>query len=129
MFTFGQQTAKKIVGISVLTVFIGAMFVSLFHMSVGMDMAGGMSDCPFMERGEVICPMNIADHIGAWKDAFVSVVPTIVTLVLAAGAISLVVSTAPFLLGAKKKTDTHPTQCISYSDVLLFISSTTGTIF
>ncbi|MEZ4194943.1 MAG: hypothetical protein R3B53_00885 [Candidatus Paceibacterota bacterium] len=103
MFTFVQQTAKKIVCISVLTVFIGAMFVSLFHMSVGMDMAGGMSDCLFMERGEVICPMNIADHIGAWKDAFVSVVPTIVTLVLAAGAIALVVSTAPFLLGAKRK--------------------------
>ena len=62
-----------------------------------------MSDCPLMERGEVSCPMSIADHIGAWKDAFVSVVPTIVTLVLAAGAITLVVSTAPFLVGAKRK--------------------------
>lgn len=94
---------NKIVSIAILTVFLGAMFASLFHMSMGMDMAGGMTDCPFMEHSEVICPMNLADHMVAWKAAFVSVVPTIVTLLLVAGAVAFIASTAPFLFGPKRK--------------------------
>jgi len=94
---------KKIVGIAILTVFLGAMFASLFHMSMGMDMAGGMTDCPFMESGEVICPMNLADHISAWKAAFVSAAPTVVTLMLVAGAIVFIASTTPFLFAPKRR--------------------------
>ena len=94
---------KKIVSIAIFTIFLGAMFASLFHMSVGMDMTSGMTDCPFMEHGEVICPMNLADHIGAWKDAFVSVAPTIVTLIVAAGAIAFIASTAPFFFTPRRK--------------------------
>ena len=73
------------------------------HMSMGMDMSGGMTDCPFMESGEVICPMNLADHFSAWKAAFVSVTPTIVTLMLVAGAVALTASTIPFLFTSRRK--------------------------
>jgi len=81
-----------------LALVLGTMFISLFHMSMGMDMSGGMTDCPFMEHGEVICQMNLADHIGAWKSAFLSVVPTL-TLLLAVASIAIfVASVAPNLL-------------------------------
>lgn len=93
----------KIIAGIILTFLMGAMFVSLFNMSSGMDMSGGMSDCPFMSHEEVLCPMNLADHIGAWKSAFLSVTPTIFLLLAAAGAVALVISTAPHLLVPKRK--------------------------
>lgn len=87
----------------ILTFLLGAMFVSLFHMSTGMDMTGGMSDCPFMAHDEVICPMDLADHIGAWKSAFLAVTPTIVLLLSAVGAAALVTTVAPYLFTPKRK--------------------------
>lgn len=95
---------KKIASIGILAIFLGTMFVSLFYMSGGMDMEmqSGMADCPFMEHGEVICSMDFVSHIGAWKAAFTSVLPTIVTLVLVAGAVALFTS-SPFLLPTRGK--------------------------
>jgi|GEM_PF-281210 len=94
---------KKIASIATLTIFLGALFASLFHMSTGMNMTGDMTDCPFMEGGEVLCQMNLADHMGAWKDAFVSAIPTIVTLLVATGAIVFVASANPFFFGSNRK--------------------------
>jgi hypothetical protein len=79
------------------------MFVSLFHMSMGMDMTGGMTDCPFMIHDEVICSMNIADHIGAWKSVFLAVAPTLVLLLAVAGAVAFVASVAPHLFALKRR--------------------------
>lgn len=93
---------KKIASIGIFAIFISVLFTSLFAMPVGMDMEGGMSDCPFMEVGEVICPMDFADHIGAWKAAFVSIVPNIFILI-AAGAVLLLTVSAPVLFGNKGK--------------------------
>ena len=88
----------KILSFTLLTFFLGAMFFSLFHMSMGMDMSGGMTDCPFMAHEEVICQMNLADHIGAWKSAFLSAVPALTLLIAAAGVAIFVASVAPNLL-------------------------------
>jgi hypothetical protein len=66
---------------------------------MGMDMSGGMTDCPFMAHEEVISPMNLADHIGAWKSAFLSAVPTLTLLFAVAGMAIFVASVAPNLLG------------------------------
>ena len=82
---------------------LGAMFVSLFHVSMGMDMTGGMSDCPFMSHEEVVCSMSIADHIGAWKSAFLAVAPTVVLLLAVVGAGVLIASVAPHLFALKYK--------------------------
>ena len=90
-------TAKTL-STTLLTFFLGAMFFSLFHMSIGMDMTGGMSDCPFMAHEEVICPMNLADHIEAWKSVFLSTVPTLALLLAVAGVAVFVASVAPNLL-------------------------------
>jgi len=65
---------------------------------MGMDMSGGMTNCSFMSHEEVICPMNLADHVGAWKSVFLSVTPAITLLFAVAGAVILVTSVAPNLL-------------------------------
>jgi hypothetical protein len=88
----------KILSITLLTFFLGTMFFSLFHMSTGMDMSGGMTDCPFMAHEEVICPMNLSDHIGAWKSVFLSTIPTLTLLLAVAGIAVFVASVAPNLL-------------------------------
>lgn len=94
---------KKIASIGILGIFISVLFASLFAMPVGVDMEGGMGDCPFMEVGEVICPMDFAGHIEAWKAAFASVVPTIFTLILIAGAAIAFTLPIPFLFKNKRK--------------------------
>lgn len=93
---------KAFAGI-ILTCLLGAMFVSLFHMSTGMDMTSSMSGCPFMAHDEVLCPMDLADHIGFWKSVFLAVAPTIVLLLAAAGAVVLVLSVAPHLFSSRYK--------------------------
>ena len=52
---------EKIASIGIFMIFISV----LFAMPIGMDMESGMGDCPFMEVGEVICPMDFAGHIEA----------------------------------------------------------------
>lgn len=93
---------KAVVGI-ILTFLLGAMFVSLFHMSTGMDMTGGMRDCPFMSHEEVLCPMSLVDHLGAWKSAFLTTASTILYLFAAAGMVAIAVSIAPNFLTARYK--------------------------
>lgn len=94
-----MKTATAII----LTVLLGAMFVSLFHLSMGMDMTGSMSDCPFMAHEEVLCPINLADHIGAWKSAFLAVAPTIFLLLAIAGLAVVMAALAPHLFALKRK--------------------------
>jgi len=93
-----MSRVNKILSVVLLTFFLGTMFFSLFQMSVGMDMSGGMTDCPFMSHEEVICPMNLADHMGAWKSVFLSVTPTLTLLLAVAGIAAFVTSIAPNLL-------------------------------
>jgi hypothetical protein len=92
----------RVVAGVVLAFFVGSLFFSLYHLASGMDMVGGMSDCPFMSHEEVICPMSLIDHIGAWKSAFLAVVPTVM-LLAAAGALAIVLSIAPNLFVPRYK--------------------------
>ena len=92
----------KVTASVILTFVLGTMFVSLFHMSQ-MDMHGGMSDCPFMAHEEVICPMNLADHIAAWKSAFLAVTPMLTLLLAMAGAVAIIASFSPHLFTSKRK--------------------------
>jgi len=92
----------KVSGALLITIVAGTMFFSLFHMSMGMDMTSGMTNCPFMSRGEVVCPMNISDHLGAWKAMFVSTIPTVLFLLAGALLVSAI-ATAPYLVASKIK--------------------------
>lgn len=93
-----MKSVSKLLSLTLLVFFLGTMFFSLFHMSMGMDMSGGMTDCPFMSHEEVICPMNLADHIEAWKSVFLSAVPSLTLLLAVAGMAVFVASVAPNLL-------------------------------
>jgi hypothetical protein len=89
---------KSRITTAILTaLFLGAMFGGLFHMSMGMDMAGDTSDCPFMSHGEVLCSMSVFDHFGAWKDAFTAIAPTFLTLLATLAAVAVAISIAPNL--------------------------------
>lgn len=74
------------------------MFFSLFHLSMGMEMSGGMTGCPFAAHEEVVCSMNLVDHIGAWKSVFLAVSPAVLLLATIVGAAFITVSVAPNLL-------------------------------
>jgi len=88
----------KILAGTILALFLGIMFVSLFHMSGGMDMSHSMSDCPFIADQEVICAMNLGEHISAWKSLFFNLILSAFTLLLSLGVVLLIVSSAPHLL-------------------------------
>lgn len=88
----------KTVASIIFTFVLGTMSFGLFHMSMSMDMSAVMTDCPFMAHAEVICPMNLADHMGAWKSVFLSTVPTLTLLLAVAGIAVFVTSVAPNLL-------------------------------
>lgn len=87
---------KTIAGL-ILVFLTGSMFVGLFPMSMDMDTTG----CPFMAHEEVLCPMDLADHIGAWKSAFLAVTPTIFLLLVMASAVALATSFVPHLFVSK----------------------------
>lgn len=97
-----MKMAGKILSLTLLVLFLGTMFFSLFHMSMGMDMSDGMSDCPFMSHEEVVCSMNLTDHIGAWKSTFNLIVPSFTLLLLAVVTLVTIVSIAPNLLRKKE---------------------------
>lgn len=92
---------KKLSTLVFTLLFLGAMFGGLFHtsMSMGMDMtpSGGISDCPLMSHGEVLCSMSVFDHFGAWKDAFTAIAPTFLTLLVILAAVAVAISIAPNL--------------------------------
>lgn len=58
----------------------------------------GMTGCPSLTDTEVLCSMNLNEHIGAWKAVFSSFIPSAFTLLLSLGVTLLIVSIAPHLL-------------------------------
>ena len=104
-----EMTMTRTVWAVVTSIFLSVMFLSLFHMPVGMDMSGGMSsDCPFMSHEEVICLISTLDHLTAWKSAFLAVLPSLTLLLLVAAVIVLVLSVAPNLLQRQRYRVTQP---------------------
>jgi len=79
-------------------VFLGAMFGSLFHLTMSMDMTGEMSGCPFTAQGETICSMSTLDHIGTWQSAFLTTVPGLTLLLSVLAAAVVILSVAPNVL-------------------------------
>lgn len=86
---------------TILTLFLGLMFISLFHMSGTMNMSHGLNDtggCPFMLDQEVVCTMNLSEHLSSWKVLFFSLIPPVFTIFLVLGVVVLIALTAPHLL-------------------------------
>lgn len=91
---------KFLVGI-IITIFLGIMFLSLFPMLgtvTASHQMSGANDCPFMTGQEVLCAMNLNEHIGAWKAVFATALPAVFTLFLVLSVAVLIAATAPHLL-------------------------------
>ena len=95
--------------------FLGVMFGGLFHMSIGMDMAGSMTDCPFVSSGEELCKMSLSEHVGAWKSTFMTTIPTLTLLISALAAAAVIVSVAPNVFAKPKfKTPALPKEILEH---------------
>lgn len=100
MFRLASHLVKsKVVGGILLSAFLSVLSLSLFHMpAIGMDMSADTSGCQFMAHEATLCSMSVLDHVGAWKSAFLAVVPSLILLLSALVAAVLVLSVAPNLL-------------------------------
>ncbi len=78
-----KRVVAQCISTLLLPLFLGMMFLSLFHMSTSMT-EHGMFDCLFMHHEESLCHMTFDEHLGAWESAFLSlpIVLLIFTLVL-----------------------------------------------
>lgn len=85
----------KFASIIIVTLLLGTMFLSLFSMTSSMEMSGGMSDCLFMMHDEVLCPMDIAEHLGAWQSIFLTTVPSILVSLVVVGVVGFVYALFP----------------------------------
>lgn len=99
MFKLIQQVMSgKLIGIALIVVFTSVLFLSLFNLPMmDMDMASNSSGCPFMTHEATLC-LNVLDHVGAWKSAFLAAVPgfTLLLSILATAVVLLTI--APNLL-------------------------------
>ncbi len=93
-----RKVSSKWVGSAMLLVFVGVLFFSLFQMSMGMSMTEDTAGCPFMSHEESLCSMSIIDHFGAWKDAFLAVVPSVSLLALAVSVVLFIAIPGQFSL-------------------------------
>ncbi len=72
------------------TIAILSVTAFLFIGSIGML---SMTDhhhepgCPFMPGEQVICQMDVFDHIGAWQSTFTTILPTLVLYLFLAAVV------------------------------------------
>ena len=104
MFRLASQMVKnKVVGGIFLIIFLSVLALSLFHMpTVGLDMGGATTGCPFMAHEATLCSMSVLDHVGAWKSAFLAVVPGFALLLLVLVGTIVWLAVAPNLLVKQK---------------------------
>ena len=109
-------------GTSIVTLlFLGAMFGGLFHMA-GMEMSGGMTDCPYMSQQETICAMSVSEHLGAWQSTFTSIAPTLFTILGLLFVAVVVGQIAPNLLQEVRLVLLHTLDMQSYTRNLSFVA-------
>ncbi len=118
----------KFIAAIILLCLLGAMFLSLLHIS-HMQAHDGMADCPFMAPGEVICSMNATEHLSALKAAFMAILPAISLLLLVLVSVSFVLSCRPdtvlsrFRLPIKIAHQPKPTYTHSYRSLQDYFAS------
>ncbi len=76
-FIYILQPNKKIRKLAGSALIIGFFAFSILLLSGGMMgmSQGSMTHCPYMQDGQAMCPMTLADHIRSWVQIFSAVVP------------------------------------------------------
>ena len=103
---------NRIIAALLTILFLGVMLGGLFLMSADMSMGMGMTDCPFMPHEEMLCNMNITDHLNAWKSSFLVVVPALMFLTFATGVLLFFASLPPNLLFGRRNEEPILLNCI-----------------
>lgn len=100
-FHIPQFTLRyRLVGAILAVIFVSVSFL-LVSTGVMNTMMGAMSHCPYMDDGQGMCPMTIADHVRSWTAMFSVTVPTVF------GVISLVLMLARVVLTHVEAADPH----------------------
>lgn len=71
MFARIKDSYLKTVMIVLTSVFVGTLFLSLFHMSA--DVTSHSPGCPMMMKGGVICQMDFNEHMSTWSELTLAV--------------------------------------------------------
>src|SRR5690606_3084204 len=94
----------KVMWAGMIAAFLGMLFLSLFFVTVGTDMSGHQSDCPFKSHQETVCGMSVFDHLTAWKSSFTVTGPSSGAVLLALGIMLVALTIAPNLLARYRDT-------------------------
>ena len=80
---FLLNSLKKNILLSLLmTVFLGTLFLSLFHMSADINTTTHMSGCPMLMEGGVVCQMDFNEHLTVWSALSLAIPVLLLTLLL-----------------------------------------------
>lgn len=81
-----KQRANYSMILTNAVILIAFSFLALFGLSLSMttDEHGMMSNCPFMSQTEVVCPMQVGEHIAKWQHAVTGMPQKSMSIALAA---------------------------------------------
>ena len=82
MFARIKYSYLKSILMSLTFIFVGTLFLSLFHMSTDMSMTNHILDCPMMMEGGVICQMDFNEHMSFWSALSLAIPVLLLTLLL-----------------------------------------------
>src|SRR3990167_1279597 len=80
-----KRHVNNIVVLTGIVALVSFGFLALFSLSLSMTAKehGQMPHCPFMSQVEVICPIQIGEHIAKWQHAITGIPPETLEFVLA----------------------------------------------
>lgn len=85
---------RRVLAITALTILLSLssiLFVSVFSFGHhGTHHLTHSEDCPFMSHEEAVCPMSALDHLSLLRSIFETVLPDLISLTVAIGALALV---------------------------------------
>ena len=67
MFEWIKYSYLKSILMTLTFIFVGTLFLSLFHMSTDMSMTNHTPGCPMLMETGTICQMDYSEHLSAWS--------------------------------------------------------------
>ena len=67
MFEWIKYSHPKTILLILTFIFVGTLFLSLFHMFTDMSMTNHTPGCPMLMEAGAICQMDYNEHMSAWS--------------------------------------------------------------
>ena len=95
---FWHKKSIRISAVLLAFVFVATMFLGSFFVSADLYQTSDSVRCPLMTGETVVCQMDGGELLSAWQSKFLTIIPTLLTLLLAASlvAVSALLPTTPF---------------------------------